>query len=182
MLFSIRGMWAAEHAGSVAVAPGPTSPTKNQTCISLHWKADSQPLEHRRNPFIFKLYLVSFLFFGHALQLEGSYFPDQAVEGQSLNHWTVREVPTDPFSMSDFQNHKIINVSFFFFFKPLSLWYLLQQQLKRSAAFPLYLQEELTVPQSIQRTAISSRFIRCNFEFHLGTGEVLNGKFYASHS
>ena len=119
MLFSIRGMWAAEHAGSVAVAPGPTSPTKNQTCISLHWKADSQPLEHRRNPFIFKLYLVSFLFFGHALQLEGSYFPDQAVEGQNLNHWTVREVPTDPFSMSDFQNHKIINVSFFFF---LSHW------------------------------------------------------------
>ena len=82
MLFSIRGMWAAEHAGSVVVAPGPTSPTKNQTCISLHWKADSQPPEHRRNPFIFKLYLVSFLFFGHALQLEGSYFPDQ-----ELNLW-----------------------------------------------------------------------------------------------
>lgn len=63
------------------------------------------------------------------------------------------------------------------FLKPPSLWYLLQQQLKRGTTFPLFLQDELTVPQSIQRTGVHSQFRRYNFESYRGDRWDLHGKF-----
>ena len=52
------------------------------------------------------LFVVLLVFLGHAVQHEGSWFPDQglnprppALGAQNLNHWTTREVPSASFLM-----------------------------------------------------------------------------------
>ena len=98
LLLQPTGFLYSRHVGCRACrlsrcGPWAQFPHRRSNLHLQHWKTDSQPPDHWRNPLIFKLYLVFVFFFGHALQHERSSFPDQELNLQP-QQWKGRVLIT----------------------------------------------------------------------------------------